>query len=73
MLPLLSRYLEENLGKPVIIGEPWTRINIDVLRKKQYIKKALNINPILYAVCIGSALRGLMKDSKQAGINLIKK
>jgi len=73
MLPLLPKYLEENLEKPVIIGEPWTRINIDVLRKKQYIKKALNINPILYSVCIGSALRGLMKDSKQAGINLIKK
>ncbi len=73
MLPLLPKYLEENLGKPVIIGEPWTKINIDVLRKKQYIKKAFNINPILYAVCIGSALRGLMKDSKQAGINLTKK
>lgn len=73
MLPLLPKYLEENLGKQIVIGEPWTRINIDVLRKKQYVKKALNVNPILYAVCIGSALRGLMKNSKQAGINLIKK
>lgn len=73
MLPLLPKYLEENLGKQVVIGEPWTRINIDILRKKQYVKKALNLNPILYTVCIGSALRGLMKDSKQAGINLIKK
>ncbi len=73
MLPILPRYLEENLEKPVIIGEPWTKINIDVLRKKQYVKKALNVNPILYTICIGSALRGLMKDSKQAGINLIKK
>jgi len=73
MLPILPRYLEENLAKPVIIGEPWTKINIDVLRKKQYVKKALNVNPILYTICIGSALRGLMKDSKQAGINLIKK
>lgn len=73
LLPILPKYLEENLGKPVIVGEPWARINIDVLRKKQYIKKALNINPILYTVCIGSALRGLMRNSKQAGINLIKK
>ena len=73
MLPLLPKYLEENLGKPVVVGEPWTSINIDVLRKKQNIKKALNLNPILYTVCIGSALRGLMRNSKQAGINLIKK
>ena len=73
MLPLLPKYLEENLEKPVVIGEPWTRINIDILRKKQYVKKALNLSPILYTVCIGSALRGLMKDSKQAGINLTKK
>lgn len=73
MLPLLPKYLEENLEKQVVVGEPWTRININILRKEEYIKKALNVNPILYAVCIGSALRGLMKNSKQAGINLIKK
>lgn len=72
MLPLLPQYLEENLEKPVAIGDPWARINIDILKKKKYFKEALEINPILYATCIGSSLRGLLRDESRTGINLIR-
>lgn len=73
MLPLLPQYLKENLEKPVIIGDPWLNININILKKKRYFKEALEINPILYSTCIGSALRGLLKNPKRAGTNLIKR
>lgn len=72
MLPYLPEYLVQNLQKPVIIGDPWTKINIDILKKKEYFQEALEINPLLYATCIGSALRGLVKKPKTAGINLLK-
>lgn len=72
MLPHLPEYLAQNIEKPVIIGDPWIRINIDILKKKEYFKKALEISPILYATCIGSALRGLVKKPRATGINLIK-
>jgi len=71
-LPFLPEYLAENLGVKVEIGDPWAKINIDILKKKEYLKEALKINPILYTTSIGSALRGLIKDPKMAGINLIK-
>ena len=71
-LPYLSEYLTDNLEKKVAIGDPWAKINIDILKKKEYFREALKINPILYATVIGLALRGLAKDPKMAGINLIK-
>jgi len=73
VLPRLADYLTENLEKPVFIGDPWKKINIDILRKKEYFEKALEINPILYSTVIGSALRGLVKNPAEAGINLLPK
>lgn len=72
MLPFLPQYLKDNLAEPVIIGDPWLKINIDILKKKEYFEKALEINPVLYATSIGSALRGLMENPRKAGINLMK-
>lgn len=72
VLPNLSDYFQKELGKTVIIGDPWLKINIDILKRKEYFKEALEINPILYSTCIGSALRGLMRNPKEAGINLLK-
>lgn len=71
-LPLLKDYLEQNLKKNVEIGDPWGKINIKILKKKEYYQKALKVNPILYATVIGSGLRGLLKTSETAGINLIR-
>lgn len=73
VLPHLATYLAENLEKPVLIGDPWKKINIDILRKKENFEKALEINPILYSTVIGSALRGLVKNPAEAGINLLPK
>jgi len=70
-LPHLADYLSENLEKPVLIADPWQKINIDILKKKEYLEKALEINPILYGPAIGSALRGLLKEPEKAGINLL--
>ncbi len=67
----LPEYLAENLEKPVSIGDPWEKINIDILKEKEYFEKALEINPILYATVIGSTLRGLTKEPEKAGINLL--
>jgi type IV pilus assembly protein PilM len=71
VLPELKEYLAENLEMAVEIGDPWLKINIDILKKKEYFKKALEINPIFYSTCIGSALRGLSKTPQKDGINLL--
>lgn len=71
ILPSLSEYLSANLEKRVEIPAPLTKINIDIV-KKEYLKEKLEINPIFYSTVIGLALRGLEKDPKRAGINLIK-
>ena len=71
-LPYLSEYLSENLEKEVEIGDPWEKININILKKKPYLKEAMNINPILFTNSIGLALRGLEKNQASTGINLIK-
>jgi type IV pilus assembly protein PilM len=72
MLPHLPEYLSDNLEKEVTVGDPWQKINIDILKKKEYFKKALQINPVLYSTVVGSALRGLAKNPQKAGINLLK-
>lgn len=72
VLPNLCNYLSKELEKPVIIGDPWAKINIDILKKKEYFKKALEINPILYATSIGSALRSLSPNPKKVDLNLMK-
>jgi len=72
-LPHLPEYLAENLEKPVAIGDPWVKINIDILKKKEYFEKALEVNPVFYSTVIGSALRGLSKDPAKEGINLLPK
>jgi type IV pilus assembly protein PilM len=72
-LPYFKEYLSENLRKEVLIGDPWEKIDIEILRKKEYFKEALKINPYFYSVAIGSALRGLEKDPSRSGINLLKK
>jgi len=71
-LPLLPEYLAENLEIPVALGDPWVKINIDILKKEEYFEQAQRVNPILYATCLGSALRSLSKNCRKAGINLIK-
>ncbi len=71
-LPYLKEYLKENLKKEILIGDPWEKIDINILRKKEYLKKALKINPYIYSAAIGSALRGLEKNFKESGINLLK-
>jgi len=73
LLPLLPEYLTDNLEKPVLVGNPWAKIKTDTVSNKEYFKKALEVGPILYATCIGSALRGLAKNPEKAGINLIGK
>lgn len=72
-LPYLTEYLTENLEIPVVIGDPWDEINIDILKTKEYFKESFKINPILYATAIGSAIRGLTKDPEKSEINLLPK
>jgi len=71
-LPYLSEYLAENLEKEVKIADPWFKINTDILKTEEHFKEALEIEPILYSTVIGSALRGLEKNPKEVGINLLK-
>ncbi|TSC75292.1 MAG: type IV pilus assembly protein PilM [Parcubacteria group bacterium Gr01-1014_30] len=72
-LPRLADYLSENLEKPAIVIDPWININIDILRGKEYLKKALLVDPVLYSSAIGSALRGLFDQPEAAGLNLLPK
>ena len=73
VLPGLSEYLGENLGKEVVVGDPWVKINIDILRQREYFKKALELNPVMYATTLGSGLWGLIKNQKESGLNLLPK
>lgn len=72
-LPRLLEYFSENLPLPVEIGDPWLKINIDILKKKEFFKEALEIDPVLYSLAIGAALRGLEKNPRAACINFLKK
>jgi len=72
LLPYLPEYLSENLEKEVLISDPWKKINIDILKEKEYSKEVLESESILYSIAIGLALRGLAKEPKKAGINLLK-
>lgn len=71
-IPNLVDYLSDNFEKKVYLGDPWKNVNIDILKKKQYLKDALGINPILFSNVMGLALRGLERNSRDTGINLIK-
>lgn len=73
MLPYLPEYLNVNLQKQVLVGDPWTKVDIAMLQKKKHLEQALEINPILYATCIGSALRGLADAPEKYGINFLTK
>ncbi len=68
LLPYLPDYLSENLEKEVVVGDPWAKIDIDISKEKEYFKES---DSILYSTAIGLALRGLAKNPKKAGINLI--
>ncbi|MDO8265304.1 MAG: type IV pilus assembly protein PilM [Candidatus Parcubacteria bacterium] len=72
-LPDLPEYLSQNLSLPVALFDPWLKINIDLLKRKENIKKAEEINPLLYSVAIGAAFRGLMENPEKEGINFIPK
>jgi type IV pilus assembly protein PilM len=61
--PFLKEYFTENLEKEVLIGNPFKEIQI---------KEKLKIEPIFFSTALGLALRGLEKNPKMAGINLIK-
>jgi len=72
-LPYLAEYLAENLERPVLVGDPWEKINIEILKKEEYFKEAFKANPVLYSSVIGSALRGLTKNPEKSDINLLPK
>jgi type IV pilus assembly protein PilM len=65
----IKEYLSDNLEKDVKVGDPWEKINI---AEKKYFKKSLKFEPIFFSSAIGAALRGLTRDSRQAGINFLK-
>jgi len=66
LLPYLKEYLSENLEKKVLVGDPFQKIKTGIL------KEALKIEPIFYSTAVGLTLRGLEKNPKIAGINLLK-
>lgn len=67
LLPRLKDYLTDNLEKKVALGDSYAKINADILKQKKY-----QAESIFYATVVGTALRGLAKDYKKIGINLIK-
>lgn len=65
----IKEYLADNLEKEISIVNPWEKIDFNA---KQYFKKSLKLEPIFFTAAIGSALRGLSRNSKKAGINFLK-
>ena len=71
-LPLLTDYLSENLEKEVLIGNPFSKIEVGILKEKESLKDIFGIDSVFYSTAVGLALRGLGKNPQKAGINLIK-
>lgn len=71
-MPYLSDYLDENLSQKVLVKDPWDKINIDILKRKEYFEQASSLNPIIYTNAIGLAMRSLSRNPLPSGINLIK-
>jgi Tfp pilus assembly PilM family ATPase len=65
----IKEYLADNLEKEISIINPWDKIEFNA---KQYFKKSLKLEPIFFTAAIGSALRGLARNPKKAGINFLK-
>lgn len=65
----IKDYLTGILEKEISIVKPWDKIEFNT---NQYLKKSFKLVPIFFSVAIGAALRGLMRDSKKAGINFLK-
>jgi type IV pilus assembly protein PilM len=65
----IKEYLADNLEKEISIVNPWEKIDFNT---KQYFKKSLKLEPIFFTTAIGSALRGLARNPKKAGINFLK-
>jgi type IV pilus assembly protein PilM len=72
LLPYLVDYLSENLEKKVEIGDPLSKINIDISEEKGFLKETLKTDSVLYSTAFGLALRGLERNPRKEGINLIK-
>jgi type IV pilus assembly protein PilM len=70
LLPYLSDYLSENLGKKVKVANPWQRIEMGNLTEKK-LKQKLKKEAVFYSAAVGLALRGLEKNPREVGINLI--
>lgn len=71
-IPFLDDYLRDNTGKEIQIGDPWGRIDIDMLKKKDYLAEAMKINPSAFVNASGLAFRGLSSNPKKSGLNLLK-
>lgn len=71
-MPSLEDYFRDNLQVKIVLGDPWDRINIDILKRKEYLKEALLVNPLAFTGAAGLAMRALLKNPKEAGINLLK-
>jgi len=69
LTPNIKDYLADNLEKEITIVNPWEKIEFNI---KQYFKKSLKLEPIFFTAAIGSALRGLTRNPKKAGINFLK-
>jgi type IV pilus assembly protein PilM len=72
LLPYLVDYLSENLEKKVEIGDPLSKINVDILEEKGFLKETLKTDSVIYSTAFGLALRGLERNPQKEGINLIK-
>ena len=72
LLPFLPEYLSENLEKEVSIGNPFSKIDTSILKEKESLKDTFEIDSVFYSTAMGLALRGLEKNPRGTGINLIK-
>lgn len=62
LMPNIENYFKENLGLEIIIGSPYLAPKVEIKKEK--------INPLLLNV-FGLALRGVLKQPEQSGVNLI--
>ncbi len=62
----LPEYFSQKLNLKIEVADPWAGIDINSL-----FKKSIGIKPILFSTVCGLALRGIEKNPKTAGINLL--
>ncbi len=71
LLPGIYAYLSGMLQIEVLPGDPWTSVDISGMLARKDAPHLFQTDPVLYATCIGAALRALAANPAIEHVNLL--